>query len=152
MQSKSGYSFLKWADRKAPANRVEQLVSKQRSGGGWGQTDNLPADAYATGEALWALHESGIAPGDPVYGRGVEFLLRTQQEDGTWHVVTRALALQPYFQSGFPYGHDQWISQAGTAMATIALTFAANEPRLTPARTQADDLALVAEKRARHWR
>ena len=114
-----------WAGHKAPADRVRQLVSKQRADGGWGQTDNLPSDAYATGEALWALHESGLAASDPVYQRGVEFLLRTQKDDGAWHVVTRALAFQPYFQSGFPYDHDQWISQAGTAMATIALTFAA---------------------------
>jgi len=118
---------IMWAGRKAPANRVEQLVSKQHSEGGWGQTDNLSADAYATGETLWALHESGMPASDAVYRRGVDFLLRTQQEDGTWHVVTRALGFQPYFQSGFPYGHDQWISQAGTALATIALAFAANQ-------------------------
>jgi len=116
---------LVWAGRKAPANRVQQLVAKQRSGGGWGQTDNLPADAYATGEVLWALHESGMPVSDPVYRRGVDYLLGTQQGDGTWHVITRAFSFQPYFQSGFPYDHDQWISQAGTAMATIALTFAA---------------------------
>jgi squalene cyclase len=66
-----------------------------------------------------------MAPSDAVYRHGVDFLLQTQQEDGTWHVVTRALGFQPYFQSGFPYGHDQWISQAGTAMASIALTFGA---------------------------
>lgn len=116
---------IAWAGLKAPSNRVQQLVSKQRSDGGWGQTDHLASDAYATGEALWALHETGMAPSDSVYRRGVDFLLRTQQEDGTWHVVTRALGFQPYFQSGFPYGHDQWISQAGTAMASIALTFGA---------------------------
>jgi hypothetical protein len=51
--------------------------------------------------------------------------VRSQQEDGTWHVATRALGFQPYFESGFPHGHDQWISQAGTALAAIALTFAA---------------------------
>jgi hypothetical protein len=114
---------IAWAGRKAPANRVEQLVAKQRSDGGWGQTDNLPSDAYATGEALWALHESGMPASDSVYCRGVDYLLRTQHEDGTWHVITRAFGFQPYFQSGFPYDHDQWISQAGTALATIALTF-----------------------------
>jgi ankyrin repeat protein len=114
-----------WAGRKAPSNRIQQLVARQQSDGGWGQTENLPADAYATGEALWALHESGMPVSNPVYQRGVDYLLGTQQEDGTWHVVTRAFSFQPYFQSGFPYGHDQWISQAGTAMATIALTFAA---------------------------
>jgi ankyrin repeat protein len=116
---------IAWAGHQVPAYRVRQLVSKQRSDGGWGQTDHLGSDAYATGEALWALHETGMAPSDPVYRHGVDFLLQTQQEDGTWHVVTRALGFQPYFQSGFPYGHDQWISQAGTAMASIALTFGA---------------------------
>ena len=62
---------------------------------------------------------------DPVYRRGVDFILRTQQEDGTWHVVSRSFGFQPYFQSGFPYEHDQWISQAGTAMAVLGLSFAA---------------------------
>lgn len=117
---------ISWAGRKPPGDRVRQLVSKQRADGGWGQTDYLASDAYATGETLWALHESGMPPTDPVYARGVDFLLRTQKEDGTWHVITRALAFQPYFQSGFPHDHDQWISQAGTAMAAIALTFAAH--------------------------
>jgi ankyrin repeat protein len=116
---------IAWAGRTAPANRVQQLVSKQRADGGWGQTDALSSDAYATGEALWALHEAGMGASDSVYRRGVDYLLRTQQKDGTWHVVSRSLGFQPYFESGFPYGHDQWISQAGTALATIALTFAA---------------------------
>ena len=31
------------------------------------------------------------------------------------------MKIQPYFESGFPYGHDQWISQAATAWATIGL-------------------------------
>ena len=117
---------IAWAGQKVPSSRIQQLIAKQRREGGWGQTDNLPADAYATGEALWALHESGMPPSDPVYRHGVDYLLTTQREDGSWHVVTRAFAFQPYFVSGFPYDHDQWISQAGTALATIALTFAAN--------------------------
>jgi hypothetical protein len=66
-----------------------------------------------------------MTPSDPVYRRGVDYLSRAQQEDGTWHVVTRSLAFQPYFESGFPHGHDQWISQAGTALAVVALIFAA---------------------------
>ncbi len=116
---------LAWAGRKASANRVQQLISAQRADGGWGQTPNLPSDAYATGEVLWALHESGVAASDPAFRKGKDFLLRTQQAYGTWQVKTRALTFQPYFQSGFPYGHDQWISQAGTALAAIALSFAA---------------------------
>jgi ankyrin repeat protein len=117
---------IAWAGQKPSSNRVQELVAKQGSDGGWSQTDNLPADAYATGEALWALHESGTPVSDLVYRRGIDYLVRTQQKDGTWHVITRAFSFQPYFQSGFPYDHDQWISQAGTAMATIALSLAAN--------------------------
>ncbi len=116
---------LVWAGHTAPAGRVKELVGKQRPDGGWGQTDYHQSDAFATGEALWALHESGITSSEPVYRRGVDFILRTQQEDGTWHVVSRSFGFQPYFQSGFPYEHDQWISQAGTAMAVIGLSFAA---------------------------
>ena len=59
---------------------------------------------------------------DAAYQRGVQFLLKTQQEDGSWYVKTRALALQPWFDAGFPHGHDQWISAAGTNWAAMALT------------------------------
>ena len=38
------------------------------------------------------------------------------------------MKIQPYFESGFPYGHDQWISQSGTAWATLALSVAAPQP------------------------
>jgi hypothetical protein len=32
------------------------------------------------------------------------------------------MALQPYFDAGFPHGFDQWISAAGTSWATLALS------------------------------
>jgi hypothetical protein len=85
-------------------------------------TPTLPAKLFGRS------NESGIPASGRSYRRGVDYFLRTQQDDGTWHVVSCAMGFQPYFQSGFPYGHDQWISQAGTAMATIALTYAANLP------------------------
>jgi hypothetical protein len=50
--------------------------------------------------------------------------LNTQQEDGSWYVKTRALALQPYFDAGFSHGFDQYISAAGSNWATMALTLA----------------------------
>jgi hypothetical protein len=53
--------------------------------------------------------------------RGVTYLLKTQQTDGSWHGKSRAPKFQPYFESGFPYGPDQWISASATAWATIAL-------------------------------
>ncbi|MCA9048735.1 MAG: hypothetical protein KDA89_08400, partial [Planctomycetaceae bacterium] len=51
----------------------------------------------------------------------VQFLLNTQCEDGSWHVVTRAEGFQPYYESGFPHGEDQFISIAASAWAVIAL-------------------------------
>jgi ankyrin repeat protein len=99
-----------------------KLIDQQRPDGGWPQNPYLESDSYATGETLFALHEAGILKtSDPVYEKGVQFLLRTQHEDGSWYVKSRAPKLQPYFQSGFPYDHDQWISMAGTQWATIAL-------------------------------
>lgn len=84
------------------------LIALQRDDGGWAQNRNLASDAYATGESLWALMESGVLKAsDPVYQRGVKYLLNTQWEDGSWYVRSRAVKLQPYFQSGFPYDHDQ---------------------------------------------
>jgi hypothetical protein len=42
-------------------------------------------------------------------------------------VKSRSFPFQPYFESGFPYGSDQWISMAGSSWATIALTMADKE-------------------------
>ena len=82
----------------------------------------METDAYATGQALVALAESGtVKPSDPVYTRAVQFLLKTQYEDGSWLVRTRALPLQPLFDIGFPHGNDGWISAAATNWAAMAL-------------------------------
>src|SRR4029077_15286353 len=79
------------------------------------QLPTLASDAYASGEALVALRESGAVPlTDRAYRRGLEFLLRTQIEDGSWIVETRAVPIQAYFESGFPYGVNQWVSAAAT--------------------------------------
>jgi hypothetical protein len=67
---------------------------------------------------LWALNEAGVARPD---AKGVKFLLGTQSADGSWHVVSRATKFQQYFESGFPYGHDQWISTMATGWAANAL-------------------------------
>jgi N-acyl-D-amino-acid deacylase len=115
---------LTWAG--APREQVSTLASKliaaQRPDGGWAQNLNLPGDALATGEALWALREGhALQPADPVYRRGVDYLLATQWDDGSWRVPSRAPKIQPYFESGFPFGHDQWISAAGASWAVMAL-------------------------------
>ncbi|MGH7168659.1 MAG: ankyrin repeat domain-containing protein [Gemmataceae bacterium] len=119
---------LGWAgdNKDALQKAARQLLAEQRANGGWGQLSSLVSDAYATGQALVALSESAaIAVTDPAYKRGVEYLLSTQLEDGSWYVRSRAIPFQPYFESGFPHGPDQWISTAATNWATRALLPAA---------------------------
>ncbi len=62
------------------------------------------------------------------YRKGISNLLRTQLSDGSWLVHTRSYPVQPYFESGFPHGPDQWISAAATSWATLALTLALDNP------------------------
>jgi ankyrin repeat protein len=117
---------LKWAgvSRRKWLPGLQKLVAQQREDGGWAQTPDLATDAYATGQVLYTLHELGVPASDPAYQRGVQYLLSTQRADGSWHVKSRAQKIQPYFETVFPYGHDQWISQAATAWAATALSYA----------------------------
>jgi hypothetical protein len=83
----------------------------------------MAPDAYATGQALYALNAAAFKPGSPAYKKGAAYLLRTQLEDGSWYVPTRAFGFQPYKEYGFPHGKDQFISDAETSWAAIALSY-----------------------------
>jgi len=108
---------------------VDDLLASQRRDGGWSQLPDMPPDAYATGLALYALHTAAdMKPTLPPYQRGVAWLLKNQFPDGSWYVQTHAHPLQPYFESGFPYGHHQWIAAAGTSWASLALLYADASP------------------------
>jgi hypothetical protein len=122
---------LAWAgtDKAATQKAIQELLAEQRPDGGWSDMPTMKSTAYATGKALVALRTAGTPVSDAAFERGVRFLLDTQQEDGSWYVKTRALALQPYFDSEFPHGFDQWISAAGSSWATIALTMASPSAR-----------------------
>ena len=117
---------LAWGGKSQDAilNARRDLLAVQRSDGGWSDIASLESGAYTTGLAMLALETSGLPVAEPAYQRGVQYLLSTQLEDGSWHVRTRAAGFQPYFDAGFPHGKDQWISAAGTSLATIALTLA----------------------------
>jgi ankyrin repeat protein len=105
---------------------AQELSALQRSDGGWGQIPTLAPDAYATGQALVALRESrAVAVDSPAYQRGIQYLLNSQLEDGSWYVRTRAPSFQPYFDSDFPHGPDQFISAAASNWASMALAAAA---------------------------
>ena len=100
---------------------VDKLLSDQRKDGGWGQTDDMDSDAYATGTVLTTLLDSGVGPEQTAIQKGISFLLKSQQENGTWFVKTRANGFQEYYESGFPHGEDQFISIAASSWAVRAL-------------------------------
>jgi hypothetical protein len=104
---------------------AEPILAKQRTDGGFPQREGFASDAYATGMTLWTLVNTGVVqPNQDIYRKGVKFLLSTQAPDGSWHVSSRATKFQIYFESGFPYGHDQWISTMATGWAASALAAA----------------------------
>lgn len=115
---------LAWAGE--PARKLQglakALIAEQHSDGGWAQLPGLKSDAYATGQAVYALRvAAGLSNSKSEVDRGLRFLLQTQLEDGTWHVRRRAFPFQPTMNSGFPHGRDSWISAAGTSWAVMAL-------------------------------
>jgi len=138
------------ASAKSLSAAVFDLKKTQRPDGGWSQLDTpaeptktkganaqattvpanaLASDAYATGSALVALHlAGGLSTDSSLYRHGLEFLIKSQRDDGTWLIKSRSRPFQTYFESGFPHGPDQFISAAGTAWATAALVLASGSP------------------------
>lgn len=115
---------LKWLGAGASEVRAaaESVRGTQGPDGGWSQLPGMPSDAYATGQSIYALLASGTAVrDDPAVVRGISFLLRTQDDDGSWFVNKRAMPANNYFDASFPHGESQYASFNGTCWATMAL-------------------------------
>src|SRR5262245_18098746 len=122
---------LKWSggDRAAIAAATRDLLGVQQADGGWASLDGRESDAYSTGQALVALYDGGGVPiSDKNWQRGIDWLLKTQAADGSWHTRTRlyppAPLSPPYYESGLPYGHDQFLSAQGGTWCVMALAYA----------------------------
>jgi ankyrin repeat protein len=116
-------------DRAVLQRFAKAILATQRPDGGWGQRAEFQSDAYATGQTLYALASTGVITSRAsAYQKGVKFLLSTQHGDGSWYVRSRSPKFQPYFDGGFPYAHDQWISSMATGWAAAALTLALDDP------------------------
>ena len=114
--------WLAAEDRSVAKDQSSALLKLQREDGGWAQLPTLSSDAYATGEALCSLYVVGaLSDRDEAFRRGIQYLLKSQREDGSWQVSTRSKPIQTYFESGFPHGKSQFISIAGSSWATMAL-------------------------------
>jgi hypothetical protein len=89
--------------------RVKQLLALQKPDGGWSQTKKLKSDALGTGQALVALTTAGLTATDPGVAKARSYLIKTQKEDGSWFVLSRA------------YQKPEFSSYLGTAWATLGL-------------------------------
>ncbi|MCX6378129.1 MAG: hypothetical protein NT023_01410 [Armatimonadetes bacterium] len=131
--------FQLWALHEAGATKevlhksASDLLKEQKEDGGWAQLPASNSDPYATGSVLTVLALTGETSVDEAaFQRGIRFLLKTQQVDGSWHVVSRSKPFQPYFESGFPHGKDQFISAAASGWATSALVLASSPSQKRP--------------------
>lgn len=109
-----------WRRLGLPAREWETLVQKlrdvQNADGEWGQTKEAKSDAYATGQALYALAGAGVKPDDETVRKAQAFLVKTQREDGAWAMVSRAI-----MRDGKPPRNLEPITHAGSAWAVMGL-------------------------------
>ena len=118
------------AGEDAISEATSELFDCQQDDGGWAQTSDRTSDPYATATVIVALvRAGGISADHTAVRRGVNYLLSTQLDDGSWHVATRAKAFQTYFESGFPHGKDQFISIAASSWCTLALVMTLEDVR-----------------------
>ena len=100
---------------------ARELIKAQRPDGGWGQLNALPSDAYATGTGSVALHEAaGLAAHDPVYQRGLTYLLKAELPDDTWHLRRRCRDSWPWVNTCRTLSCWQFRSEPERAAATFS--------------------------------
>ncbi|MFO0845648.1 MAG: prenyltransferase/squalene oxidase repeat-containing protein [Gemmataceae bacterium] len=68
---------------------VRRIKGRQNADGGWSQAKGMASDAWATGQALYALAAAGANPDEPAVARGHAFLVKAQRPDGSWPMSSR---------------------------------------------------------------
>src|SRR5262245_18230306 len=110
--------------------RVDALLQLQNADGGWSQTKDLASDAYATGQALYALSFAGVKNDRPEIQRAVALLTVTQTDDGSWPMTPRN---HPGVETKKnPVRWPVPITYFGSAWATIGLVRSVPSPPDTP--------------------
>ena len=110
---------------------LKELLSRQNGDGGWVWRRGGDSDAFATGQALYALSQSGLPATNGAVQRARDYLIKSQSDDGSWSIPSRAISpstdearlkkLAPIYR--------YW----GSAWAVIGLTQTLPEARARPA-------------------
>lgn len=104
------------------ATLIDRLCERQNPDGGWAQLSTMPSDAFATGQALFALASARCGYHFPPTARGVAFLASSQQEDGSWPMASRKVEGAPDAKDLGP------ITYTGSAWAVMGLMEAVSRP------------------------
>jgi len=94
----------------------DRILARQQKDGGWSQTESMKSDAYATGQAIYALRKAAVPASHPAIRGGSDFLLKNQRASGEWLMVSR-----PMKPGGKGAGNIRPIVYAGTAWGTLGL-------------------------------
>lgn len=104
------------AEEQAPL--IQRIRERQREDGGWNQATGMESDAWATGQALYAISQAGLSPTDTTIVRGRAFLIKTQRKDGSWPMMSRPT------KPGDEYAEGKVaITGAGSAWAILGLVY-----------------------------
>ncbi|MBX7167321.1 MAG: hypothetical protein K1X74_13405 [Pirellulales bacterium] len=95
---------------------VDILRKAQKADGGWSQIELAGSDAFATGQALYALAESGASQDDAAIRSAQAFLAKSQGPDGAWAMTSRAIMGNGKVATKF-----EPITHAGSAWAVLGL-------------------------------
>jgi squalene-hopene/tetraprenyl-beta-curcumene cyclase len=109
-----------WSRLNRPSAEREPLMQRirerQNADGGWSQASDMASDAWATGQALYALAHAGMTSEDEAVKRAQSFLVSTQRDDGSWPMTSR-----PMKPGGEGAGSLIPITGGGSAWAVLGL-------------------------------
>jgi hypothetical protein len=105
---------LMFAHRAGEAEQVakltKELLSQQRADGGWSTwnwlKDKTESDARATGQVLYMLGALGRKHDDPSVQRAWEYLLKNQEDDGSWYMTNskdKAIRIWSYWGTSWAF-------------------------------------------------
>lgn len=117
-KSQQGLNLRILIDHERQAS-LEELLKRQNADGGWSQAKEMESDALATGQALYALaSRGGLGIDHPAIIKGRDFLLATQQPDGSWKMTSRSQHSDTTKTSA---GNLEPITVTGSAWAVLGL-------------------------------
>lgn len=116
-------------DPKNAAEWRQSLLKQQKPDGGWPFVRDGDSHPLVTGEVLYLLNAAGIRDEDrPAIQRAQQFLVSTQQGDGSWKSASRAK-----LGAGVPNEINDINIHWATGWATIGLLRTMPEPKSTAA-------------------